>query len=112
VLREAGYFRLWHKSAQSQSGGMSAAGGRRRNGIRVAFGFCRVGPGNFTPSLSNRVSGCLRARNAHLAIGPAPKIGDREAFEEGVGLNDFVSLGSARCIGTGHNEGRVGILQR
>jgi hypothetical protein len=31
--------RFWHISAQSLPDGMSAAGGRRRNGTRVAFGF-------------------------------------------------------------------------
>ena len=53
----------------------------------------------------------MKAWKAHLAIGPTFEIGDREAFEERVGFNDFLSLGPARCVGIGHNHGGVGILQ-
>ena len=41
---------------------------------------------------------------------PVPKISDREAFEEGIRLNEFFSLGPTRCVGSGHNEGGVGVL--
>jgi hypothetical protein len=54
----------------------------------------------------------MKAWKAHLAIGPTFEIGDREAFEEWVGFDDFIPLGPARCVGIGHNQGSVGIIQR
>jgi hypothetical protein len=56
---------------------------------------------------------CVRAlvgtRNTHLAIGPAPKIGDRKVLQEWVRPDDCFSLASASCVGAGHNGGGVGI---
>ena len=46
-----------------------------------------------------------------ILIGPASKIGDREAFEEWVGLDDLLSFGTAGGVGTGHNRGSIGTLQ-
>ena len=50
-------------------------------------------------------------KSTHFAVRPGPKISDGEAFEEGICLNDFFSLGSTRCVGGCHNEGGVGILR-
>jgi hypothetical protein len=52
----------------------------------------------------------MKAWKAHLAIGPTFEIGDRETFEEWVGFDDFISLGPARYVGIGHNQGSVGII--
>jgi hypothetical protein len=49
-------------------------------------------------------------KSTHFAIRPGPKISDGKAFEEGICLNDFFSLGSTRCVGGCHNKGGVGIL--
>jgi len=46
----------------------------------------------------------------HFAVRPVPKIGNGEAFEEGICLDYFFSLGSTRCISGRHNEGGIGIL--
>ena len=52
----------------------------------------------------------LSTRNLHFAVRPVPKFSDGEAFEEGICLNYFFSLGSTRCVGSRHNEGGAGIL--
>ena len=43
---------MWHKAGQSICDGLSAVGGSRHKTVGGGFSFCRVGPGNFTPSLS------------------------------------------------------------
>src|SRR5262249_5440356 len=45
----------------------------------------------------------LRTRRGHLAIGPVFEISDRKAFKKWVGFNELLSIGSARCVGAGHN---------
>src|SRR6188472_2929890 len=51
-------------------------------------------------------------RNPHLAMGPALEIGHREAFEKWVCFYDLLALGSATGVGTCHDRGGIGILQR
>jgi hypothetical protein len=51
-----------------------------------------------------------RTRNVNFAVRPVSKISDGEAFEEGICLNYFFSLGSTCCVRGRHNEGGVGIL--
>jgi hypothetical protein len=45
----------------------------------------------------------LRTRSGRLAIGPVFEICNRKAFKKWVGFNDLLSIGSARCVGAGHN---------
>ena len=49
--------------------------------------------------------------NPHLPICPTFQIGDREALEERVCLDELLSFGPAGCIRTCHNRGSVGVLQ-
>ena len=44
----------------------------------------------------------LRATDAHLAISPIFKIGDRKAFKERVRLNELLSFGSPRRVCARH----------
>ena len=44
----------------------------------------------------------LRATDAHLAISPTFKIGDRKAFKERVRLNELLSFGSPRRVCARH----------
>jgi len=52
----------------------------------------------------------LRTRNDHLAMGPVFEISDCKAFEKWVGFDELLSIGSAGCVGAGHNRGGIGIL--
>src|SRR5262249_2771187 len=62
------------------------------------------------PRGARRVS--RQARNAHLAINPAPQISDREASEEWVGLDYLLARGPTSRVGTRHDGCRIGVLRR
>jgi hypothetical protein len=49
-----------------------------------------------------RLRSRLRATDAHLAISPLFKIGDRKALKERVRFNELLSFGSARRICARH----------
>jgi hypothetical protein len=55
-------------------------------------------------------SSALKTRNLHFAVRPVPKVRYSEAFQEGICLYYFFSLGPTRCVGHCHNESGVGIL--